>query len=441
MGDTMRGAAAVIGFVLLCGGAGASPLAVDVSDRPAPRSQSATVTLSTLNPVHRPIVPTLQTPVVEVAANARFDRWVGAFKRRAQAQGISQRTLDQAFKAAQYLPDVIRRDRNQAEFTKTLWEYLDTAVSATRVRNGKAALRKHSRVLDRIEAQYGVPKEVVVAVWGLESAYGTFRGSEPTISALATLAFDGRRARFFESELVNALTILQNGDIAPQNMTGSWAGAMGHTQFMPSSYNVYAVDFTVDGRRDIWSDDPSDALASTANYLARFGWQNNLPWGVEVKLPNGFDYAQTGDRVRKSANAWRQLGVRTARGGQLPNSDRVSILVPAGAKGVAFAIYRNFQVIERYNPADAYVIAVGHLADRIAGGPDFKASWPRGDRGLRFVERKEIQQLLARRGFDPGGVDGKIGPKTLSAVRRYQASIGATPDGYVSLDLLNQLRR
>jgi len=441
MGDTMRGAAAVIGFVLLCGGAGASPLAVDVSDRPAPRSQSATVTLSTLNPVQRPIVPTLQTPVVEVAANARFDRWVGAFKRRAQAQGISQRTLDQAFKAAQYLPDVIRRDRNQAEFTKTLWEYLDTAVSATRVRNGKAALRKHSRVLDRIEAQYGVPKEVVVAVWGLESAYGTFRGSEPTISALATLAFDGRRARFFESELVNALTILQNGDIAPQNMTGSWAGAMGHTQFMPSSYNVYAVDFTGDGRRDIWSDDPSDALASTANYLARFGWQNNLPWGVEVKLPNGFDYAQTGDRVRKSANAWRQLGVRPARGGQLPNSDRVSILVPAGAKGVAFAIYRNFQVIERYNPADAYVIAVGHLADRIAGGPDFKASWPRGDRGLRFVERKEIQQLLARRGFDPGGVDGKIGPNTLSAVRRYQASIGATPDGYVSLDLLNQLRR
>ena len=183
----------------------------------------------------------------------------------------SQRTLDQAFKAAQYLPDVIRRDRNQAEFTKTLWEYLDTAVSATRVRNGKAALRKHSRVLDRIEAQYGVPKEVVVAVWGLESAYGTFRGSEPTISALATLAFDGRRARFFESELVNALTILQNGDIAPQNMTGSWAGAMGHTQFMPSSYNAYAVDFTGDGRRDIWSDDPSDALASTANYLSRFG--------------------------------------------------------------------------------------------------------------------------------------------------------------------------
>ena len=166
-----------------------------------------------------------------------------------------------------------------------------------------------------------------------------------------------------------------------------------------------------------------------------------MPWGVEVELPNGFDYGQTGDRIRKSANAWSQLGVSPARGGQLPNSDRVSILVPAGAKGVAFAIYQNFQVIERYNPADAYVIAVGHLADRIAGRPDFKASWPRGDRGLRFVERKEIQQLLARRGFDPGGVDGKIGPNTLSAVRRYQASIGATPDGYVSLDLLNQLRR
>lgn len=437
----MRGVAIVIGFVLLCGGAGASPLAVDTSERPAPRVQVSTVTLSTLSPVPRPTVPTLQTPVIEVAANTRFDSWVGAFMRRARGKGISQHTLDQAFEAAQYLPDVIRRDRNQAEFTKTLWEYLDSAVSATRVRNGKAALRKHARVLDRIEAQYGVSKEIIVAVWGLESAYGTFRGSEPTISALATLAFDGRRARFFESELVNALTVLQNGDIALQNMTGSWAGAMGHTQFMPSSYNVYAVDFTGDGRRDIWSDDPSDALASTANYLSWFGWQKNVPWGVEVELPNGFDYSQTGDRIRKSTNAWRQLGVRPARGGQLPKSDRVSILVPAGSKGVAFAIYQNFQVIERYNPADAYVIAVGHLADRIAGGSGFKASWPRGDRGLQFVERKEIQQLLARRGFDPGGVDGKIGPNTLSAVRRYQASIGATPDGYVSLDLLNQLRR
>lgn len=437
----MRGAAAAIGIFLVCGGAGAGPLAVETSDPPVPRAQAATVTLSTLSPVPRPPAPVAVAPVVEVAANARFDRWVEAFKRRARGQGISQRTLDRAFAAAQYLPDVIRRDRNQAEFTKTLWEYLDTAVSATRVRNGKAALRKHARVLDRIEAQYGVPKEVVVAVWGLESAYGTFRGSEPTISALATLAFDGRRARFFESELINALTILQNGDIAPDKMTGSWAGAMGHTQFMPSSFNAYAVDFTGDGRRDIWSNDPSDALASTANYLARFGWQENIPWGVEVELPDGFDYSQTGDRVRKTATAWRQLGVRPARGGQLPNSDRVSILVPAGAKGVAFAIYRNFQVIERYNPADAYVIAVGHLADRIAGAPTFKADWPRGDRGLRFVERKEVQQLLARKGFDPGGVDGKVGPNTLAAVRRYQASIGLTPDGYVSLDLLNRLRR
>jgi lytic murein transglycosylase len=296
-------------------------------------------------------------------------------------------------------------------------------------------------VLERIEARFGVPKEIVVAVWGLESAYGTFRGSEPIISALSTLAFEGRRARFFEAELINALKILQNGDTSPRNMTGSWAGAMGHTQFMPSSYNAYAVDFTGDGKRDIWSDDPTDALASTANYLARFGWQSGLPWGLEVELPRGFDYAQTGDRVRKSSAEWERLGVRAARGGGLPRTDRMSILVPAGAQGVAFAITRNFQVIERYNPADAYVIGVGHLADRIGGGREFKASWPRGERGLRFVERKEVQQLLSRKGFDPGGVDGKIGPNTLAAVRRYQASIGMTPDGYVSLDLLTRLRR
>jgi membrane-bound lytic murein transglycosylase B len=449
----MRPSLLIAVFLGLAGTAQAS--AVSQSERPALRPAEADgrveVASAAMVTPARSVRPVARTglraapaaPVVQVSgeANARFDAWVEAFKRRANAQGISSRVLDQAFRGVQFQPDVVQRDRNQSEFTKTLWEYLDSAASDTRVSNGRDALRKHARVLDRIEAAYGVPKEVVVAVWGLESSYGSFRGKNDVIASLATLAFDGRRARFFEAELINALKILQNGDTAPRNMTGSWAGAMGHTQFMPSSFNAYAVDFSGDGRRDIWSDDPTDALASTANYLAKFGWRKGEPWGLEVQLPRGFDYAQTGERVRRSSAQWEAAGVRAMGGGGLPNSDRVSILVPAGSKGAAFAIYRNFNVIERYNPADAYVIGVGHLSDRIAGRPAIKAGWPRGDRALKFAERKEMQQLLTRKGFSTGGVDGKVGPNTLQAVRQFQASVGLVPDGYASLDLLTRLRR
>ncbi|MDZ4135808.1 MAG: lytic murein transglycosylase, partial [Paracoccaceae bacterium] len=221
--------------------------------------------------------------VVQVAGSDQgFQRWIAQFRGRALANGISGRTYDRAFDGVRYNTDVIARDRNQAEFTKTIWEYLDSAASDKRIENGKDALRKHRRVLDQIEARYGVDKEVVVAIWGLESAYGEFRGTNPIIEALATLAYDGRRGKFFEQQLVASLQILQAGDTTPARMTGSWAGAMGHTQFIPTSYLAYAVDFTGDGKRDIWSDDPSDALASTAAYLARFGWQKGRPWGVEV---------------------------------------------------------------------------------------------------------------------------------------------------------------
>ena len=379
-------------------------------------------------------------PQITQVSNSGFARWIEGFKTRARRQGISEATLRAAFRGVQYDPAVIERDRNQSEFTKTLWDYLDTAVSDTRVRNGKAALRKHRRTLERIEARFGVPKEVVTAVWGLESAYGTFRGNDPLVQSLATLAYDGRRGRFFEAQLIAALKILQAGDITPKRMTGSWAGAMGHTQFIPTSYLAYAVDFDGDGRRDIWSDDPTDALASTAAYLSRFGWVKGQPWGVEVKLPRGFDYGQTGMRVRKSPAEWARLGVRDIAGRKVPNHGTASILVPAGARGAAFMIFKNFNVIERYNTADAYVIAVGHLSDRIKGGPAIQASWPRGDRALKFAERKELQRRLTQAGFSTQGVDGKIGPKTIAAVRAYQRSVGLIPDGYASLDILKRLR-
>jgi membrane-bound lytic murein transglycosylase B len=375
-----------------------------------------------------------------VTANQSFDRWIEEFRGRAVSQGIRPEVIDAAFRDVRYNTDVVQRDRNQSEFTKQIWDYLDSAASDARIRNGREALQKHRSLLAEIEVRYGVEAEVVTAIWGLESAYGTFRGTTPIIQALATLAFDGRRGRFFEEQLIAALRIIQSGDVSPSQMTGSWAGAMGHTQFIPTSYLAYAQDFRGDGKRDIWSDDPTDALASAAAYLAHFGWTKGQPWGVEVKLPAGFDYAATGERVKKMPSEWAELGVRDMDGGRVPDHGRASILLPAGAAGVAFMIFDNFHVIERYNTADAYVIGVGHLSDRIRGAGPLRSSWPRDDRNLRFVEKQEMQERLTRAGFDTQGVDGIIGPNTIAAIRAFQRTQGLTPDGYASYDILRRLR-
>ncbi|MBY5933598.1 lytic murein transglycosylase [Tateyamaria omphalii] len=374
------------------------------------------------------------------AADAGFQQWIAEFRSRAQAQGIDSATFDRAFAGVRYDPDVIKHDSNQSEFTKTIWDYLDSAASDSRIRNGKAALRDHARTLEAIEARYGVEKEVVVAVWGLESAFGAVRGRNDVIRSLATLAYDGRRGAFFEAQLIAALTILQSGDTTPRNMTGSWAGAMGHTQFMPTSYLDYAVDFTGDGKRDIWSDDPTDALASTAAYLAKFGWTKGQPWGVEVKLPGNFNYASANRKTKRNPSEWARLGVVGVNGEPVPDHGPASILLPAGGQGVALMIFDNFAVIERYNTADAYVIGVGHLSDRIGGGQAFRGDWPRGDRALTFSERKEMQRRLTAAGFSTQGIDGRIGPKTLDAVRAFQQSQGLSADGYASLQLLKRLR-
>ena len=374
------------------------------------------------------------------SSNLAFSRWIDGFRARARAAGIRDSVFDAAFQGVRYNTEVIQKDRNQSEFTKQIWEYLDSAVSDTRVRNGREALQKHRRLLSEIEARYGVEAEVVTAIWGLESAYGSYRGERPLIESLATLAFDGRRGRFFEQQLIAALKIIQSGDVPPRRMTGSWAGAMGHTQFIPTSYLEYAVDFRGDGKRDIWSDDPTDALASTAAYLKRFGWTKGQPWGVEVALPRGFDYRQTGERIKKSPAEWAAMGVRDVNGRQAPNHGRASILLPAGAPGAAFMIFNNFHVIERYNTADAYVIGVGHLSDRIGGTGPLKSGWPRDDRNLRFDEKQEMQQLLTARGFNTQGVDGIIGPNTIQAIRGFQASVGMVPDGYPSYEILRRLR-
>jgi lytic murein transglycosylase len=340
--------------------------------------------------------------------------------------------------SAGFLPDVVERDRNQTEFTRTLEDYLAIAAKPERVTMGQDKLRQYGAVLGRIEARYGVEAHVVTAVWGLESFYGTRRGNVPVISALATLAYDGRRGAFFESQLIAALKIIANGDVSARGMTGSWAGAMGHTQFIPTSYLAYAVDFTGDGKRDIWSEDPTDSLASTAAYLKNSGWQRGLPWGGEVRLPSDFNPALLGRGKGKSAGEWAALGVTSATGGAVPASG--SIIAPKGIGGPAFLLTQNFNVILRYNNAESYAIGVGHLSDRLLGRPAVQADWGPDQTGMTMADRQALQRALTDAGYDTGGTDGVIGTKTKTAISAYQQASGLPVTGEPSLDLLRRLR-
>jgi lytic murein transglycosylase len=379
-------------------------------------------------------------PEFRAVPNPGWDAWVASFKARAAGRGIAPATLDGAFRGAGFLPDVIERDRNQTEFTRSLEDYLSIAASDERVANGRAALGQQRGTLSAIEGRFGVEPEVVTAIWGMESNYGARRGNVPVVSALSTLAYDGRRGEFFESQLVAALRILQAGDVTPDRMRGSWAGAMGHTQFIPTSFLAYAVDFTGDGRRDIWSDDPTDALASAAAYLQRSGWTRGQPWGVEVRLPAGFDTGQTGRGTTRSPAAWAAQGVREMDGRPVPDHGAASILIPAGASGPAFMVFRNFTVITRYNNAESYVIGVGHLSDRLRGGPPIRGAFPPDAQGLSKADRQDLQRRLTEAGFDTQGTDGVIGSNTRSAISAYQASTGLPVTGEPSADLLARLR-
>jgi lytic murein transglycosylase len=370
--------------------------------------------------------------------NAGYDAWLAAFRGRALGQGISAGTLDRALREAGYLPDVVERDRSQTEFTRTLEDYLAIAASDERVSKGRANAARQAGTLNAIAGQYGVPANVVTAVWGLESMYGERRGDVPVVASTSTLAYDGRRGAFFEQQLVAALRILQRGDTTPERMTGSWAGAMGHTQFIPTSYLAYAVDFTGDGRADIWADDPSDALASTAAYLQRSGWQAGQPWGLEVRLPSGFNTGAAGRGNRRDAGAWSGMGVTGMDGRPLP-AGSAAILMPAGPSGPAFAVYRNFDVILRYNNAENYALGVGHLSDRIAGGGPIRASFPPDASGLTIEDRKDLQRRLTAAGFDTGGADGVIGSRTTEAISAYQRGAGLPVTGEPSRELLRRL--
>ncbi|MCW5697134.1 MAG: lytic murein transglycosylase [Bauldia sp.] len=379
-------------------------------------------------------------------ADAASDRWVQAFWPRAEAAGISWSTYSAALGNFEPDPSILERASNQAEFVRPIWDYLDSAVSDERIANGRAAMAEWAQTLARIEATYGVDRHILVAIWGIESSYGAVLSNpqivRSTIRSLATLAYQGgSRQNFGQTQLIAALKILQRGDITLAGMTGSWAGAMGHTQFIPTTFEAYAVDFNGDGRRDIWSS-PVDALASAANYLRAMGWESGKTWGYEVVLPAGFNYSLAEGDGRRPLSEWASMGIRRANGQDFPRpGDAGDLWIPAGANGPAFLLLHNFRVIKRYNNADSYALAVGHLADRLRDSGPFRVAWPRNALPLNQAQRFELQQLLASLGHYAGPIDAIVGGGTRAAIRDYQRTAGMTPDGYASDVLLQQLRR
>ena len=375
------------------------------------------------------------------AAAADFGNCIERLWPDAAQRGFSRATFEHF--TAGLTPDLSIMDKldAQPEFTKSTWDYLDVLVSDERISRGREMLTQYAPTFAAVERAYGVDPAIIAAIWGVESNYGTLGGDRPVIRSTATLACVGRRQDYFREEFLSTLEILARGDVPAERLVGSWAGAFGPTQFMPSSFKRYAVDFDGDGRRDVVDSIP-DVIASTANNLKTDGWVAGQRWGYEVVLPQNFDYLLANRSKQMSLRQWEALGIRRAGGGSFRDPDaRAYLLLPAGARGPAFLMLQNFRVIMKYNPAEAYALAIGYLADRLRGGGPFVQPWPRDERVLTLDERYEMQHLLARRGFDAGEPDGLLGPRTRLAIRNFQASIGAIPDGFASSGLLDRLRQ
>ncbi|HEX8165785.1 MAG TPA: lytic murein transglycosylase [Beijerinckiaceae bacterium] len=408
--------AAVIGAALTAPALAQGSLAAPAPPAKAPRSEATDT-------------------AAKEASSPEFARYLESLWLKAEARAISRATFDLAFKNLIPDPKIAAVTRAQSEFVTPIWAYLDGAVSAARLKRGAEAARQWGETLDAIEAATGVPKAVVLGAWGMESNFGGFTGKTPVIRALATLAFARHRAGYFERELIAALEMIEKDHVRPAEMLGSWAGAMGQTQFMPSSFLAYAADGDGDGKRDIWTSVP-DVLASIANFLKEHGWKPGLPWGFEVALPEGFDYAVH----RRGFAEWAAAGVRRMDGAEMPRSGEGLLFLPAGARGPAFLLSENFFVIKAYNTSDSYALAVGHLGDRILGGPPVQGAWPRAEPMLGRDERVELQKRLAERGLLDGDADGRIGFKTRDAVRRFQLDRGLVPDGHADPGVLAALR-
>jgi membrane-bound lytic murein transglycosylase B len=381
---------------------------------------------------------TLAKPPKTTQASQSFSQFIANLWPDAQNAGVSRATFDAAFQGVTPDASIIKLTKGQAEFNKPVWEYLNSATSPDRIKRGVAKANEWADTLNTIERRYGVDRKVILAIWGMETGYGANTGGIYVIRALATLAHAKYRDNFFRDELLVALKILEEGHVERQNMKGSWAGAMGHTQFMPSSFMKYAVDYNGGGAKNIWTSE-QDALASTANYMKSFGWKQGLVWGLEVELPQGFDFKLADRKVKRSFAQWTGLGLKPAQDRGMPSGE-AALYLPAGSKGAAFLITDNFNVIKKYNNSDSYALGVALLGDRISGAGPVQGSWPRGTRSLTKLESIEVQKKLAALGYPIEKFDGKLGENSREAIRNFQLKKGIVADGYPSVEVLRALR-
>lgn len=408
-----------------------------------------TTTQTAVEPIRAPNLPGKQAnqqskhPAMQPQAIAQdagnFRQCIASLGSQAQARGIAPAIYARETRELEPDMKILELMDRQPEFTKAVWDYVDQLVAERRIAQGREMFAQHRAVFQRIEQTYGIDPYVVAAIWGIESNFGSNKGDRDVIRSTGTLACIGRRQDFFRAEFLAAVEIVARGDIQRDRFKGSWAGAFGQTQFMPTTFKRLAVDFNGDGRRDLVDTVP-DALASTANNLSRNGWQRGISWGYEVKLPRNFNYGLANRNMKKSAQEWASLGVRRTRDQAFPNTQGY-ILAPAGARGPAFLMTKNFEVILRYNPADAYALAIGHLADRIRGGGPFDSDWPRGEQVLSRAERVELQERLSALGLYNGSIDGRFDENTRAALLIYQQKNGITPDAFATVAVLERLRQ
>lgn len=379
-----------------------------------------------------------------LAQNRQFTQCIANLEDNAVQSGVSHHTYQTLTKDLQPDPSLLEKLNYQPEFRTPIWDYISSLVDEERIEDGQSKMRQYKQALKRIEQQFGVDPAVVVAVWGVESNFGQNQGKYSLVQALGTLSCMGRRQAFFRKEFFATMRIIQSGDIPAERLNGSWAGAFGHTQFMPTTFERLAVDFDKDGRRDL-IDNSVDALGSTANYLAKAGWITGQPWGFEVKLPSGMSVAGEGRKQKKHINYWMSKGVTTVDGHPLNEvvSDnlRAGLLLPAGKNGPAFLVFKNFDVIYSYNAAESYALAIAHLSDRLRGAGAFHTPWPTDDLGLSRAERRQLQELLIQRGYDIGEVDGAIGTKTREAIKAEQTRLGMKADGRAGQKILKALKQ
>jgi membrane-bound lytic murein transglycosylase B len=425
---SMAGALALAATGLMLGGCTSDPTT----------TQAAVEPIRTANlPGKQANHPAMSQASIAASA-ANFKSCIASLEPQAGARGISQAIYRR--ETGELEPDmrILELMDRQPEFTKAVWDYIDQLVAERRIAQGREMFAQHRQTFQRIEQAYGVDPYIVAAIWGIESNFGASAGDRDVIRSTATLACIGRRQDYFRGEFLAAMEIVARGDIQRARFKGSWAGAFGQTQFMPTTFKRLAVDFNGDGRRDL-VDTVADALGSTANNLNKNGWQRGISWGYEVKLPRGFNYKLADKTIKKSAQDWTALGVRRVRDQALPQAQGY-IYAPAGARGPAFLMTQNFQVILRYNPADAYALSIGHLADRIRGGGPFEADWPRGEQVLSRAERVEMQERLSALGLYHGASDGKFDEQTRAALAEYQRRAGLTPDAFATGAVLQRLR-